>query len=275
MLVPDLMVVLTKDGLRMVSQVKVGDEVWTGKGWMSIKSISNNASARFYDYDFGNTTFRANAAARIWQPTGSKCPAQLYQLNAALGPDGDYAADAVAEWDGYFWAVGDWIDSLNKPCVKTLDAARADKLMPSAGVVKLRNLYVHRDTRIPRKSYEKRAVIPAAYMYAELPVLRAFLRGFVIAKATPDGTMELSSDRHACTMQLALNAIGIETDRRQSSKVLTFPNTAHVNRVMDTDFEEREEKAAGQLQAVAAKGELKCFSWDVDSCWMSGIVLQN
>lgn len=259
----------------MVSQVKVGDEVWTGKGWMSIKSISNNASARFYDYDFGNTTFRANAAARIWQPTGSKCPAQLYQLNAALGPDGDYAADAVAEWDGYFWAVGDWIDSLNKPCVKQLDAGRADKLIPSESVAKLRNLYVHRDTRISRKSYEKRAVIPSAYMYAELPVLRAFLRGFVIAKATEDGTMELSSDRHACTMQLALNAIGIETDRRQSSKVLTFPNTAHVNRVMDTDFEEREEKAAGQLQAVAAKGELKCFSWDVDSCWMSGIVLQN
>lgn len=257
----------------MVSQVSVGDEVWTGEEWSPVKAISNNASARFYDYDFGNVTFRANAAARIWQPGGLKCPAQLYMLHAALGPEGDVGVDAAAEWDGYFWANGDWIDSLNKPCLKFMEEERVDQLMPSTSVVKLRDLYVHRNTRIPRKSFEKRAVIPSVYMYAELPILRAFLRGFVIGKISYDGWMELSSDRHACTMQLALNAVGIETDRKNKS--LTFPNTVQVNKMMDLKLEKREETAAGQLRAVMAKGELKCFSWDVESCWMSGIVLRN
>lgn len=267
------MPVLTVEGLRLASQVAVGDKVWNGSDWSTITGISNNASARFYDYDFGTATFRANAAARIWQPGAFKCPAQLYTLSTALGPEGECAKDAAAEWDGYFWAVGDWMDSLNRPCAKELDKERVKLLTPNASIASLRGVHVHRDTRIPKKSYDKRALIPSVYMHAEPGLLRAFLRGYVIAKGTEQGSMELSSERHACTMQLALNAVGIETER--NTHWLRFPNTVKVNRVMGTKFTEREETVTGQLKAVLAKGELKCFSWDVDACWMSGVILQN
>lgn len=272
MLVPDLMPILTTSGLRVASQVGVGEEIWTGAEWLPITTIGDNASARFYDYDFSTATFRANAAARIWQPGGNKCPAQLYSLKTALGPDGDYAPDAIAEWDGYCWAAGDWIDSLNKPCIKTLDEIRIEQLMPST-LSKLRDLYVHKESRIQRKSFERRALIPSVYMHAELPQLRAFLRGYVVAKVTDDGTMDLANERHACTMQLALNAIGIETERKGT--ILRFPDTIHVNRVMGLSMDARSESITGQLRAVLAKGELKCFSWDVPSCWMAGVILLN
>jgi len=273
MLVPDLMPILTRKGLRLATQVSVGSEIWTGTGWTKLRSISDQASARFYDYDFGTATFRANAGAQIWQPSGTKNPTQLYSLTTSLGPEGVYVADPISEWDGYFWAVGEWIDSLNKPCATVLDKERTKLLASNKAVVKLKDLYVHRDTRIPRQSYDRRAMIPSVYMHAELDQLRCFLRGYVIALVTSTGTMELNSDRHACTLQLALSAVGVETER--FSQQLRFPNTVQVNRVLKLELAPREDKVKGNLRAVLAKGELKCFEWDVDACWMSGIVLKN
>lgn len=273
MLVPDLMPVLTPNGLRLASQIVTGDNVWTGTDWAQVDLIDGNASARFYDYDFGTTTFRANAAAKIWQPGGLKCPAQLYTLKTSLGPDVDCLADAVAEWDGYFWAEGQWIDSLNKPCAKNLDESKVDHLMSTDSVVKLRDLYVHKNSRINKKSFDKGALVPSIYMHSPLPMLKAFLRGYMFGKSSNDGTMELLTDRHACTMQLALSAVGIESDRK--SHILRFPDTYQVNQMMGTQFTPRKEEVSGILRAVLAKGELKCFSWDVRACWMSGVILHN
>lgn len=274
MLVPDLMPILTGDGLRLASEITPGTKIWSGTEWTELKSIvSDKASARFYDYDFGNATFRSSAAAKIWQPEGTKCPAQLYDLTVALGPSGKCSSDPIAEWDGFFWAGGEWIDSLNRPCLTEMDESRASLLHPGGQVVKIRDLHVHKDSRIPRKSFEKRAGIPYVYMNGKIPVLRSFLRGYVVAKVTVGGRIELSTERHACTVQLALNAVGIQAERQ--NQWLRFPNTVQVNKMLGTDCEEREEACNGKLRAVLAKGELKCFEWDVDSCWMSGIILQN
>ena len=268
------MPILTNDGLRLASEITPGTKIWSGTEWTELKEIvSDKASARFYDYDFGNATFRSSAAAKIWQPAGTKCPAQLYELTVALGPTGKCSSDATAEWDGFFWAGSDWIDSLNRPCLKEMDDSRASLLHPGGQVVKIRDLHVHKDSRIPRKSFEKRAGIPYVYMHAKVPVLRSFLRGYIIAKAGLSGQVELSTERHACTVQLALNAVGLQAERK--AQWLRFPNTVLVNKMFGTQFDAREEENTGQLRAVLAKGELKCFEWDVESCWMSGIILQN